>query len=379
MSKTVLIVSPIPSHPQFQGNSARIYRLNRMFQLCGYQVHFLYFGMEGLNDTQRRDMENQWDYFHFVQPQGPAADPSFGDYFDIDDWYDDRVSDYVDKLCETWSFDVCVVNYVWFSKVLDVIPEQTYKVIDTHDVFGDRHIVAKEAGLAPVWFYTTKELEAYALERADLVLAIQDEEKTYFQSITETPVAVMGYCVPFQPLVTQSKDKIVIGYIGSGNPFNVESLRVFQKAVMKKPELMQKFSFLLGGTVCKAFSQFNEIFDVIGLVDDLDEFYRLIDIAINPMVGGTGLKIKSLEALSYGKALLATEDAMVGIDGLDSFHNFTSVTDMVEALNELTLERTADLHRNSIATFRKYNERFINEFKTLFSELPCKTLSTQSY
>lgn len=379
MSKTVLIVSPIPSHPQFQGNSARIYRLSRMFQLCGYQVHFLYFGMEGLGDKQRRDMENQWDYFHFVQPQGPAAEPSFGDYFDIDDWYDDRVSDYVDKLCETWSFDVCVVNYVWFSKVLDAIPEQTYKVIDTHDVFGDRHIVAKEAGLEPVWFYTTKELEAYALERADLVLAIQDEEQQYFESITHIPVAVMGYCVPFQPLVRQTRDKIVIGYIGSGNPFNVESLRVFQDAVMANPELMQKFSFLLGGTVCKAFAGMNEIFDIVGLVDDLDEFYRLIDIAINPMVGGTGLKIKSLEALSYGKALLATEDAMVGIDGSDTFHNFASVTDMVEALNELTLERTADLHRNSIETFRKYNERFINEFKTLFSELPCKTLSTQSY
>lgn len=376
MSKTVLIVSPIPSHPQFQGNSARIYRLNRMFQLCGYQVHFLYFGMEGLSENQQRDMENQWDYFHFVQPQGPAAEPSFGDYFDIDDWYDNRVSDYVDKLCETWSFDVCVVNYVWFSKVLDVLPEQTYKVIDTHDVFGDRHIVAKEAGLEPVWFYTTKELEAYALERADLVLAIQDEEKNYFESITETPVAVMGYCVPFQPLVNQSREKIVIGYIGSGNPFNVESLRVFQDAVMANPALMQQFSFLLGGTVCKVFSPMNEIFDVVGLVDDLDEFYRLIDIAINPMVGGTGLKIKSLEALSYGKALLATEDAMVGINGMDSFHNFVSVPDMVEALRELTPERTAELHRNSIATFRTYNERFISEFKSLFSELPCKTLST---
>lgn len=376
MSKTVLIVSPIPSHPQFQGNSARIYRLNRMFQLCGYQVHFLYFGMEGLSENQQRDMENQWDYFHFVQPQGPAAEPSFGDYFDIDDWYDNRVSDYVDKLCETWSFDVCVVNYVWFSKVLDVLPEQTYKVIDTHDVFGDRHIVAKEAGLEPVWFYTTKELEAYALERADLVLAIQDEEKNYFESITETPVAVMGYCVPFQPLVNQSREKIVIGYIGSGNPFNVESLRVFQDAVMANPALMQQFSFLLGGTVCKVFSPMNEIFDVVGLVDDLDEFYRLIDIAINPMVGGTGLKIKSLEALSYGKALLATEDAMVGINCIDSFHNFASVPDMVEALRELTPERTAELHRNSIATFRTYNERFISEFKSLFSELPCKTLST---
>ena len=368
MNKHVLIVSPIPSHPQFQGNSARIFRLNRMFQLCGYQVHFLYFGMEGLSDEQRRAMEQQWDYFHFVQPEGPAAEPSFGEYFDIDDWYDDRVSDYVDGLCQKWNFDVCVANYVWFSKVLDVLPDTTQKVIDTHDVFGDRHIVAKEAGLEPVWFYTTKELEAYALDRADLVLAIQDEEKAYFEGITNKRVEVMGYVVPFQPLVVQKHSKVVIGYIGSGNPFNVESLRVFQQEVMAKPELMQQFTFLLGGTVCKAFNEMNEIFDIIGLVDDLDDFYRQIDIAINPMVGGTGLKIKSLEALSYGKALLATEDAMVGIDGTDAFHNFASVPEMVGALKSLSKERLEVLHSHSIETFQSYNERFINEFKSLFVE-----------
>jgi hypothetical protein len=368
MNKHVLIVSPIPSHPQFQGNSARIFRLNRMFQQTGYQVHFLYFGMEGLSDEQRRDMEQQWDYFHFIQPEGPAAAPSFGDYFDIDDWYDDRVSDYVDDLAQRWHFDVCVTNYVWFSKVLDVLPETTKKVIDTHDVFGDRHIVAKAAGLEPVWFYTTKELEAHALARADLVLAIQDEEKAYFEGITQTPVEVMGYVVPNQPLVSNKNDKLTIGYIGSGNPFNIESLRVFQQAVMENPTLMQSFNFLLGGTVCKAFSEFNEIFEIIGLVGELDEFYRQIDIAINPMVGGTGLKIKSLEALSYGKALLATEDAMVGINGTDSYHNFTSVTEMVKALKTLTPERVKELHSNSIETFQLYNERFINEFKSLFTE-----------
>lgn len=366
MNKHVLIVSPIPSHPQFQGNSARIFRLNRMFQLCGYQVHFLYFGMEGLSEEQSRAMEQQWDYFYFVQPEGPAAEPSFGEYFDIDDWYDDRVSDYVDGLCQKWNFDVCVANYVWFSKVLDVLPDSTQKVIDTHDVFGDRHIVAKEAGLEPVWFYTTKELEAYALDRADLVLAIQDEEKAYFEGITKKRVEVMGYVVPFQPLVVQKHSKVVIGYIGSGNPFNVESLRVFQQEVMAKPELMQQFTFLLGGTVCKAFDEMNEIFDIIGLVDDLDDFYRRIDIAINPMVGGTGLKIKSLEALSYGKALLATEDAMVGIPSNDAYHKAKSITEMVGSLAALSNARYELLLKNSKDVFDQYNGEHISNFKTLF-------------
>ncbi len=366
MSKHILIVSPIPSHPQFQGNSARIYRLNRMFQLCGYQVHFLYFGMEGLSEKQREEMERQWDYFYFVKPEGAAAEPSFGSYFDIDDWYDDRVSDFVDELCQKWSFDVCLANYVWFSKVLEAIPDSTRKVIDTHDVFGDRHIVAKEAGLEPVWFYTTKEQEAYALNRADVVLAIQDEEKKYFEQITSRQVEVMGYVVPYQPLVSAKNEKIVIGYIGSGNPFNVESLKVFQDAVMELPELMQRFTFVLGGTVCKAFSDLNEIFDIIGLVDDLDEFYRQIDIAINPMVGGTGLKIKSLEALSYGKSLLATEDAMVGIPSCDELHKSKSIKEMVNNLLNLDDSRLNKLLQNSKIVFESYNNEHISNFKNLF-------------
>ena len=110
----------------------------------------------------------------------------------------------------------------------------------------------------------------------------------------------------------------------------------------------------------------NEIFDIIGLVDDLDDFYRRIDIAINPMVGGTGLKIKSLEALSYGKALLATEDAMVGIPSNDAYHKAKSITEMVGSLAALSNARYELLLKNSKDVFDQYNGEHISNFKTLF-------------
>jgi glycosyltransferase involved in cell wall biosynthesis len=368
--KHVLIVSPIPSHPQYQGNSARIFRLNRMFQLLGYKLHFVYFGMEGLSSEQEELMRNTWDYFYFVQPEGPAANPSFGEYFDIDDWYDQRVSQLVDELQSKWHFDVCVTNYVWFSKVLDVLPASTKKIIDTHDVFGDRHIVAKNAGLEPVWFYTTKELEAVALARADLVFAIQDEEKNYFESISKTPVEVMGYVTPEQKLPVRKfseNQKIVIGYIGSGNPFNVQSLLKFQEAVMASPELMLRFTFVLAGTICKSFQEYNEIFISLGMVDELDDFYQDIDIAINPMVGGTGLKIKSLEALSFGRPLIGTQDAMVGIEVFDALQACGDVPEMVESLYTVDHARMQILYDNSMKAFTTYNHRFITKFKELFA------------
>lgn len=368
MTKHVLIVSPIPSHPQFQGNSARIYRLNQMFKQCGYKMHFVYFGMEGLSDNQRQAMEKDWDYFHFVRPEGPAAQPAYGEYFDIDDWYDQRVSILVEKLCLKWKYDVCLVNYVWFSKVLDAVPDNVYKVIDTHDVFGDRHIVAKEAGLEPVWFYTTKALEGYGLNRADLVIAIQDEEAAYFKTITDTTVEVIGYVTPLQKLqqLAPPKNKIRVGYIGSGNPFNVKSIEGLQEAIIANADVLGKYEFYLAGTICNLFKDRNEVFNIVGMVGELDEFYRDIDIAINPMVGGTGLKIKSLEALSFEKPLMATSDAMVGIPTMEHYQQASSIREIIENLCLLDESSYDRLIENSKRVFDQYNAEHISTFKKLF-------------
>ncbi|MDO6691922.1 glycosyltransferase [Aliiglaciecola sp. 3_MG-2023] len=366
----ILIVSPIPSHPQFQGNSARIYRLTRMYQMLGYKVHFVYFGMEGLTPKQEREMRACWDFFHFVQPIGPAAEPSYETYFDIDDWYDQRVSALVEKLCMRYDFSVCLTNYVWFSKVLEVVPQKTQKIIDTHDVFGDRHLVARKAGLEPAWFYTTKELEAFALDRADIVIAIQDEEARYFESITNTPVEVMGYVVPQQQLLTRNpvdEEKIRIGYIGSANPFNVQSIIALQNELLINNEMFSKFEFYLAGTICNSISSVNKVFKIIGKVQELSDFYREIDVAINPMVGGTGLKIKSLEALSYGKPLIGTLDAMVGIEVFDDMQKYESLSDLARGLKLLDSERLAELITNSEKAFNTYNQRFIARFRELFN------------
>ncbi|MFT6909094.1 MAG: glycosyltransferase involved in cell wall biosynthesis [Oleiphilaceae bacterium] len=367
--KHILVVSPIPSHPQFQGNSARIFRLMKMFQLIGYKVHFVYFGMEGMTEQQQLTMTDCWDFFHYVQPIGPAASPSYIEYYDIDDWYDMRVSDLVETLCRRWSFDICLTNYVWFSKVLEVVPQATQKIIDTHDVFGDRHIVAKKAGLDPVWFYTTKELEKFGLQRADLIIAIQDEERDYFKSITDVPTEVIGYVVPKQHAIertTKESSKIRIGYIGSGNPFNVQSMLGFQAQIMLHPELLNRFDFYLAGTICKSIKEHNEVYTICGMVDELEDFYGQIDIAVNPMVGGTGLKIKSLEAMSFGKPLVGTIDAMVGIRVLDEMQQCDSIEEMVMLLQASNEERLVQLARNSYDAFNTYNKRFTTKFTELF-------------
>jgi len=52
-----------------------------------------------------------------------------------------------------------------------------------------------------------------------------------------------------------------------------------------------------------------------GEMPNLKSIYDLSDIVINPLTIGTGLKIKSIEALGFSKALISTS---VGADGLEN-------------------------------------------------------------
>jgi len=50
-----------------------------------------------------------------------------------------------------------------------------------------------------------------------------------------------------------------------------------------------------------------------GRVKDLFEFYDQVDIVINPVEFGTGLKIKNAEALIMGKPVLTTSHGAIGL------------------------------------------------------------------
>jgi Glycosyl transferases group 1 len=44
----------------------------------------------------------------------------------------------------------------------------------------------------------------------------------------------------------------------------------------------------------------------LGVVERLEYFYAMVDCIVNPMIGGTGLKIKTIEALGYGRPIIGT-------------------------------------------------------------------------
>ncbi len=372
-SMQVLVTSPIPSHPQDHGNRARVYSLCRTLQKRGYSIHFVYGGLEGLSDSQELAMRKAWEHVYIV-PHDPAPrKQSKRNHHLIDDWYVPAVTDITQRILNIWDISHCLANYVWFSRWLEDVPAGIPKYLDTHDMFANRNKSLKREGMKASWYSTTPSEEKKALDRADVVLAIQSSEAKTFRRATDSEVETLGHYVPPHFLdkpLAKSADKIKVGYLASNNPINQHSLHKFTQELVQFPELHNRISFQLAGAICGSDVASDCPFEKLGFVDDVDNFYRDMDIILNPNIGGTGLKIKSVEALSFGKPLIATVDAMIGIETPEPHHQHKTLKSMCKGLLELseTPESIELLGQSGRSIFENYSSAQKAALDKLFPE-----------
>ena len=356
----ILWFSPTPSHPQNAGNRSRIYALVKYFQNLGHQITFVYFAQEGIDSKAIAAMEAEWDNFHLITTKHKRQ-KSLGDLWGIDDWYDRNITEEIGKLLRSKSFDVVFCEYVFQSKVLELFPPQCIKIIDTHDRFGGRADLLKRNGIAPDFFYTSVEQEAVALDRADIVIAIQEEEASYYRSITSARVAVISH-VMFEPnwqwSMAYKPDKpLRIGYFGSGNSFNRKSIERFIAAYCQNEELIARSQLVFAGSICNHLQFPREINKTLmGKVDKIEDFYRVVDVAINPMIAGTGLKIKTVEAFSFGLPIISTISGSDGLPVEREYHLARSAEQMVSYLLQTT-------RPSALLEVGMESKRVINKYK----------------
>jgi polysaccharide biosynthesis protein PslH len=207
MTSNILVISPTPSAPQDGGNRKRIDWLLSQLADRGHQIHFLLYNVfdrdELVSDSALAEMQSKWAtvshlrarlsdqklavkarrsllksrVYRELATRGLRLPVQFG----IDDWCGDDLLDEVRKQFDSRTFDAVLVEYVYLSRALTVVPDGVAKIIDTHDVFSDRHRKLIRGGVKPGFFTTSSENERRGLNRADVLLAIQQEETNHFR------------------------------------------------------------------------------------------------------------------------------------------------------------------------------------------------------
>ena len=102
-------------------------------------------------------------------------------------------------------------------------------------------------------------------------------------------------------------------FVGSDFYANREGVLWFIKNVL--PNI--KMTLVVAGSICNSLEQYRGKYSNLvlkGFVDNLDELYFKSSCVISPIFSGSGLKTKTIEAMRYGKFILGTSEAFVGVE-----------------------------------------------------------------
>ena len=349
--RKALILSPSASHPQDHGNRNRVFQTTSFLKDVGYEIHFILYPFESdwVNEVPESavEMRRAWASFIALPPSRPLHMAAAGEHHLIDEWWDPQIGTYLQWLFAREWFDVFVVNYTFLSKALDYAPGSTVKVLETHDMFAGRKELFTAHGAPAEFFYTTREQEQIALDRADIVIAIKDAEAAVLRRNSKSAEVIsIPFYIERDPLARRlqrlvSTEELRVGFIGALNSVNVLNMQRFLERFEKYRTIYMPppISISVAGGVCLQLSSNSPAVNLLGRVEDITTFYQGIDVIVAPMSFSTGFKIKVGEALSCGKPVVATQNGFDGFPAVDPFHNLESVDAVCRALVKLAFDR----------------------------------------
>lgn len=396
----ILLVAPIPTHPPDGGNHARVLALAETLRQQGHTLTFVH---SAWCPGSRRQMRRYWgDRYIRVRYHWPRSLwlPILLSRISqvlrlsvvhrwtrrwwlknrpLDLWYDEHLDPVLKRVQAEQHFDAVLVVYTHWTRAFEQFGPETLKMLDTQDILTDRYRLWVTSRNVPrFWPWgsvsLTSEDESRGLARTDVILAIQSTEAEHYQRQSERRVVTVGHLLAeIDPPATSpaSQDLLFVGSIWGPN---VEGMRWFLEEVW--PSVRQQVPaarLRIAGRVCGCLPATEGCLK-LGVVRDLNALYRQVAVAINPVPSGTGLAIKSIEALGFGRPLVASSCGARGLEEAAPPALTVAETPQqwIEALVQLLQDREAWLRASHAATqfATSWNRRQFGQFQTVLSQLP---------
>jgi glycosyltransferase involved in cell wall biosynthesis len=221
----------------------------------------------------------------------------------------------VADLSAQYSWKALIVEYIWLYPAARSLYNGVARLLDTHDIQHKRLEEFASRGM-DFPLRITRDEESHIFNQFDAVIAIQAAEADLIKSMCP---GLQVLTVGSTGFGTRPRGAIPVDgrllYVGGYNGANIDGLRRFLLSVW--PQICRRYPrahLHVCGYVYRAF--LSEEFDnvtFLGHKESVEDDYAEAAVVINPAWIGTGLKIKSVEALARGKALVTTSK---GIEGL---------------------------------------------------------------
>jgi polysaccharide biosynthesis protein PslH len=333
----VVLVSSFPAFPTTAGNRSRIRQLALSIKDLGHDLTFVHLESkwEACDDAAHEAAFGKDNYIKIKKKHWWARwirDVTLGGakrvlrlagveaaYYSTLDRFRDR--NFVSGLAQLdVRPDALVVEYVLDSWAFDAFPRTARRILDTHDAFGDRHKGYVARDIQDYWVSLRPESENAGLRRAQVVLAIQEEEAQRFRSQLASDakpgnpeVAVVGHLLELGESVVNYEINDSAVFLASDNPANRHAIHAFIEDIL--PRVVSEnpgFDLKLAGSICRAVRNVQNV-TKLGWVDEVKTVFAQAPLSINPMLAGTGFNIKLLDAMASGVPTVSTVTGARGL------------------------------------------------------------------
>jgi len=230
---------------------------------------------------------------------------------------------FIRQLIQRTGIRTILIDFASTLPVLDTLSPseraQLHVAVLTHNLNSRRTELYQEHGQPLDFLPMTAAEEASLLDRADTIVAIQEREAEAFRSMLprKTVVTVPIPVCP-EPLPASGETDPVCLFVGGYSGHNLAGLawllrEVWPRVLRECPDARLD----VAGTVADAVPDGTPGVCRVGPVEDLRDAYSTARIALAPLPMGTGLKIKVIEAMGWGRPVVTTSAGAEGFAALE--------------------------------------------------------------
>lgn len=330
---TILIVTHIRFFPQTAGNEQRLHNLVKYLHKLGYRILMVvnpFLETQPISREARSYIHKYVDYYEEVGDRSirGASESKIvlnnEEEQDTSKWFNIE-SSFCPEICLTLVEDlvskfnptIIISEYIWMSRIFTLAKPGTLKVIDLHDLFSQKGNKLSKYGIKDQLSISESDELAF-INRCDIALAIQNVEAKILCDLSpncRVITAGIDYSLEINLYSNKQQDKTFV-IVGSGNQLNNKCVNEFllhswQTILSKDPDCR----LIVVGKVCDSIKKSYKNVELKYYIEDLSQIYEQASVVINPVYAGTGLKIKSVEALANGKALISWPEGVAGMPG----------------------------------------------------------------
>ena len=231
-------------------------------------------------------------------------------------------------------------------------------------------------------YHTLREYELNIINKVDGIVAITGIDALFFgRNAKNVPVLSIPFGIdpdsyPINEDLTTEPD---LFHIGSMNWFpNDEGIRWFLDQVW--PEVIKKENpprLCLAGRMMPAWLRGLKMrnVEVVGEVPNAWEFIQQHAVMIVPLLSGSGIRVKIVEAMMAGKAVISTRIGAEGIEYVDGTHLIIAdtrdqfVTAIERVMNDAGLRKSLGENARSLMLSKHDNNKLIDNLSGFYQRL----------